>query len=41
MCFAITKNEHTVPLLMNANLLPLNFLYYKTLSALMHDVRNA
>ena len=35
------KNEHTVPLFINANLLPLNFLYYKTLSELMYDVRNA
>ena len=34
-------NEHTVPLFINANLLPLNFLYYKTLSELMYDVRNA
>ena len=35
------KNEHTVPLFINANLLPLNFLYFKTLSDIMHDVRNA
>ena len=35
------KNEHTVPLFINANPLTLNFLYYKRLSELMHDVRNA
>ena len=37
------KNKHTVPLFINANLLPLNFLYYKTflVSELMYDVRNA
>ena len=35
------KNKHTVLLFINANLLPLNFLYYKTLSELMYDVRNA
>ena len=32
------KNEHTIPLFIKAKLLPLNFLYYKTLSELMHDV---
>ena len=32
------KNEHTIPPFINAKLLPLNFLYYKTLSELMHDV---
>ena len=35
------KNEHTVPLFINANPLTLNFLYYKNFSELMHDVRNA
>ena len=35
------KNEHTVPLRINANLLPLNFLYFKMLSELIYDVRNA
>ena len=35
------KNEHTIPLFINAKLLPLNFLYYKTLSELMNDVSTA
>ena len=35
------KNEHTVPLFVNANPLTVNFLYYESLSKLMHDVRNA
>ena len=35
------KNEHTMPLFINAKFLPLNFLYYKTLSELMHDVSTA
>jgi len=30
------KNEHTIPLFINAKILPLNFLYYKTVSELMH-----
>ena len=34
------KNEHTVPLFINANPLTLKFLYYKRLFELMHDVRN-
>ena len=35
------KNEHTIPLFINAKILPLNFVYYKTLSELMHDVSTA
>lgn len=35
------KNEHTIPLFINAKILPLNFLYYKTLSELMHDASTA
>ena len=34
-------NERAIPLFINAKLLPLNFLYYKTLSKLMHDVSTA
>ena len=35
------KNEHAIPLFTDAKFLPLNFLYYKTLSELMHDVSTA
>ena len=35
------KNEQTIPLFINAKFLPLNFLYYTTLSELMHDVNTA
>ena len=35
------RNKHTIPLFINAKFLPLNFLYYKTLSELMHDVSTA
>ena len=35
------KNEHTIPFFFNAKILPLNCLYYKTLSELMHDVSTA
>ena len=35
------KNENTIPLFINAKLLPLNFLYLKTLSELMHHVSTA
>ena len=35
------KNEHTIPLFINAKLLPLNFLYHKTLSELKHDFSTA
>ena len=39
--FSTKKNEHTIPLFINAKILPLNFLYHKTLSELMHDVSSA
>ena len=35
------KNEHNIPLFINAKILPLNFLYHKTLSELMHKVSAA
>lgn len=35
------KNEHTIPLFIDANPLTLKFLYYKRLSELMHDVRKS
>ena len=43
LCFMYfaKKNEHTVPLFIKASLLPINFLYHKISSELMHDVRNA
>ena len=39
--FFAKKNEHTIPLFINAKILPLKFLYYKTLAAMMHDVSTA
>ena len=35
------KNEHTIPLFINAKSLPLNFLYYKTVAEMMHHVSTA
>ena len=35
------KNEYTIPLFFNAKILPLDFLYYKPLFKLMHDVSTA
>ena len=32
------KNEHAIPLFINAEFLALNVLYYKTLSELLHEV---
>ena len=40
-CTLQSKNEHTFPLFINANILPLNFLYYKTLSELMQGISTA
>ena len=33
-------NAHAVPFFVSSNLLPLNFLYFKSTAALMHDVFN-
>ena len=35
------KNEHNIPLFIIVKILPLNFLYYKTLSELMHNISTA
>ena len=34
------RNAHAIPLFVNANLLPINFIYFESISSLMHDVRN-
>ena len=34
------RRDHAIPLLTDANVLPLNFLYYQSMSNLMHDVHN-
>ena len=34
------RRDHGIPLFIDANVLPLNFLYYQTISNLMHDVHN-
>ena len=39
--FFAKKNEHTIPLFINAKFLPLNFVHFKTSSELMHDVKTA
>ena len=35
------KTEHTIPLFINAKILPLNVLYYKTLAELTQDLNTA
>ena len=34
------RRDHAIPLFIDVNVLPLNFLYYQTISNLMHDVHN-
>ena len=34
------RNEHAIPLFVDANILPLTFSYYKSIAKLMYDVRN-
>jgi hypothetical protein len=38
--FFATNREHAIPLFVNANVLPIRMLYYKTVSILMHDIAN-
>ena len=35
------RREHAVPLFADANILPLSFLYYESISNLMHDINNS
>ena len=39
MCFA-DRCDHTIPLFLRAQTLPIHFLYYKLLAETMHDVSN-
>ena len=32
--------EHAVPLFIDADILPVSFMYYKTVANLMHDINN-
>lgn len=38
--FSAERCEHAVPLFIHADILPLNFLYFKSVCCLMHDVQN-
>ena len=32
--------EHAIPLFIDADILPVSFMYYKTVANLMHDINN-
>ena len=38
--FSVERCEHAVPLFIHVDILPLNFLYFKSVCCLMHDIRN-
>ena len=40
MIYFVHSRAHAVPLFIDANVLPLAFLYYESVSNLMHDVNN-
>ena len=40
MIYFVHSHSHAIPLLIDANVLPLTFLYYESVSNLMHDVNN-
>ena len=33
-------HDHAIPLFLKANMLPITFLYYESVSSLMHDINN-
>ena len=35
-----SRNEHAIPLFVDANILPLTFSYYESIAKLMYDVRH-
>ena len=37
----LDRRDHAIPLFIDANVLPLNFLYSQIISNLMHDVHNS
>ena len=41
MIYFTDRREHAVPLFADANILPLTFLYYESVSNLMHDINNS
>ena len=38
LIFFVNKREHAIPLFISANILPVDMLYYKSMSILMHDI---
>ena len=41
MIYFTDRREHAVPLFAEANILPLTFLYYESVSNLIHDINNS
>ena len=40
MIYFVHSRAHAIPLFIDVNVLPLTFLYYESVSNLMHDVNN-
>ena len=40
MIYFADRRDHAIPLFIDANILPLTFLYYESVSNLMHDINN-
>ena len=38
--FFSDRCDHAVPLFLDAHILPVTFLYYESISSLMHDINN-
>ena len=40
LLYFVDWHDHAIPLFLEANVLPITFLYYESVSALMHDINN-
>ena len=40
MLYFADWHDHVIPLFLEANVLPITFLYYESVSTLMHDINN-
>ena len=40
MMYFTDIREHAIPLVIDADILPVSFMYYKTVANLMHDINN-
>ena len=40
MIYFVDTREHAIPLFIDADILPVSFMYYKSIASIMHDINN-